>query len=350
VAPIGLFPVAKSGKGIGLPATDKYIGNMEYQLMAAIGDDPIGQIHADIFMKMDFRPDVVGGHLENASVSVRGQYTKEIVKAVHSDENNRFFGEIQQEDDTMRMAIYMTDEDRRRCLTEQIGQSLVLSKQPFWISGFGRLSDLVYELEDEAGYDIVVFEIAQPQTAPQQIAQLRRAGFEGRLILASTSPAYAVDGYEWGADHYWVLPMDGQELEKRLNAVVRSLNKGCLAVRWRRRIVHLPFDSIVCAESRNSKCIIHRIRGEDVVVYCRLDDLADKLTDERFLRCHQSFLVNMDHVIGVDKEFMLTGSVIASIRQRDLKSIREQYAAYYQRRQGSVKRDYEVSHKVVATI
>lgn len=68
-------------------------------------------------------------------------------------------------------------------------------------------------------------------------------------------------------------------------------------------------------------------------MYIHLDELEARLTDRRFLRCHQSYLVNMDHVRRVDSHFVVEGGASVSIRQRDLKVIRDRYLAYIERRE-----------------
>ena len=54
----------------------------------------------------------------------------------------------------------------------------------------------------------------------------------------------------------------------------------------------------------------------------------EELDDERFLRCHQSYLVNMDHISQVDKQFILMTGEAVLIRQRDLKAMRQTYLDY----------------------
>ena len=56
--------------------------------------------------------------------------------------------------------------------------------------------------------------------------------------------------------------------------------------------------------------------------------IEGELGDRRFLRCHQSFLVNMDQVQSADQAFHLSSGDAVPIRQRELKRIRERYLNY----------------------
>lgn len=63
-------------------------------------------------------------------------------------------------------------------------------------------------------------------------------------------------------------------------------------------------------------------------MYKRLSEIEQELNDRCFLRCHQSFLVNMDYILRADKEFTLTNGDTVSIRQRSLKMMKKMYLDY----------------------
>ena len=54
----------------------------------------------------------------------------------------------------------------------------------------------------------------------------------------------------------------------------------------------------------------------------------EKSLDGRFLRCHQSYIVNMDEVSEVSHFFTMVSGAIVPIRQRELAKIREKYENY----------------------
>ena len=76
---------------------------------------------------------------------------------------------------------------------------------------------------------------------------------------------------------------------------------------------------------------MHCRGGQSYVIYKRLTDIESELKDERFLRCHQSYLVNMDYISKIDTQFTLVTGDIVSIRQRDLKAIRQTALDYLER-------------------
>ena len=93
-------------------------------------------------------------------------------------------------------------------------------------------------------------------------------------------------------------------------------------------ITYVPIDKILYVESDNSRCILHQKDGDCCTVYKKLDTIQAELPSSHFLRCHKSFLVNMDYIQSVDKEFTLVTGDVVAIRQRSLKDIRAQYLEY----------------------
>ena len=63
-------------------------------------------------------------------------------------------------------------------------------------------------------------------------------------------------------------------------------------------------------------------------VYKTLNTIEKELGDRRFLRCHQSFLVNMDHIKQIEKQFLLSNGEVVPIRQRGVKLVRQAYIDY----------------------
>ena len=67
----------------------------------------------------------------------------------------------------------------------------------------------------------------------------------------------------------------------------------------------------------------------DIKVYTKLDSLEEQISDERFLRCHQSYLVNLDYVSGIiDIDFVLNDERRLPIRKSGRKQLIKKYEDY----------------------
>ena len=196
---------------------------------------------------------------------------------------------------------------------------------------FTRVRDLLYAVQDGERFGVIFLDIGD-DTALQIAHRLREHGFDGELIFTSASAAFAVAGYEVGASGYLLKPYREEAMVRLLERLSKQAYTACLTLRSHHTWIRIPYHEIVYAESQNSKCIVHRTDGTRHTVYCQLKEIEARLqNDERFLRCHQSYLVNMDHVVRVDRQFEVLGGDVVCIRQRDLRRIRECYLQYVER-------------------
>lgn len=88
---------------------------------------------------------------------------------------------------------------------------------------------------------------------------------------------------------------------------------------------------IIYMESDKRQVFIHTTT-DIVTVYERLDNIQSQ-ADERFVRCHQSYMVNMDHISELDGEYFIldNGQAIRISRSRCNDS-KKQYFGHYGRR------------------
>ena len=77
------------------------------------------------------------------------------------------------------------------------------------------------------------------------------------------------------------------------------------------------------------QCILHT-EDEEYSLYMRLDDIEKSLSgdESRFLRCHRSYIVNMDHITAVDEQFRLDNGESVLIRSKSKAQIKKHYIAY----------------------
>lgn len=65
-------------------------------------------------------------------------------------------------------------------------------------------------------------------------------------------------------------------------------------------------------------------------MYMRLDEIEERLSgdESRFLRCHRSYIVNMDHITAVDEQFILDNGESVLIRSKSKAQIKKRYFVY----------------------
>ena len=81
-------------------------------------------------------------------------------------------------------------------------------------------------------------------------------------------------------------------------------------------------------ESENTKCILHRTGNREYNLYKKLIQIEAELNDARFLRCHQSYLVNMNYVREAHDVFILQNGDEILIRKKSKKEIQQKFLEY----------------------
>jgi len=127
-------------------------------------------------------------------------------------------------------------------------------------------------------------------------------------------------------------PLDSTKVDYYIRRAMREDTRAGRSLTVSRRGVEysLPLSGIRCIESRGRQAFI-RCGDEIVDVYERLDSL-EQLLDERFVRCHQSFIVNLDYVTAMESDSFVMDdaekSTTVRISRNRLKDARQHYFEY----------------------
>ena len=165
------------------------------------------------------------------------------------------------------------------------------------------------------------------QTGIEIAKELRIIGYRDEIVFVTSADEYVLENYEFNVTaclrrnqtEMFFLCLD--EIRKRQQKKNYTIAK-------RSGIVKIPYTDILFVESSNAKCIFHLLDGVQYTIYEHLGNIELELKDKRFLRCHQSYLVNMDYVCQVEKNFELITGDIVYIRQHALKAIKQIYYDY----------------------
>lgn len=188
---------------------------------------------------------------------------------------------------------------------------------------------LLYDVEDGTYFDIAFLDIYLKDTMGIDVAHgLRAMDYDGKLVFLTASPDFAIESYDVSASGYLLKPVNYDKLKTVLKRLTADYDPNTYQIRQRTTVTRLKHRNILYIESSNSKCMLHTVSGNVYTVYKTLNTIEQELADPSFLRCHQSFLVNMAHVRQIGKQFQLTSGEIIPIRQRGIKPVRQAYMAY----------------------
>ena len=161
--------------------------------------------------------------------------------------------------------------------------------------------------------------------------KLREVDDDVEIVFATTSLEHGMAGYELHAMDYLSKPFRQQDVERALDWFFesRAARSRELTVRTQEGEQSVRVCDIRFIESRGHSCIIHA-GGREVVTRGSIGDLAEGLGGAAdFFRCHQSFLLNFAHVVGVEKRgFLLDGGERIPISAANLSQSRTAYVEW----------------------
>ena len=158
--------------------------------------------------------------------------------------------------------------------------------------------------------------------------KIRQRGIQTPLVFLTATPDFALESYDVHAFGYLLKPVSEEKLTALLRRLLGHYDRPRVCVQWERQKRYLFLDEIIYVESQNHTIHIHLSSGEVLDSKEKLGDL-ESLLDERFLRCHQSFLVNMSYIADVDGDFILKDGTKIPIRIRQRKAIAEEYYRFF---------------------
>ncbi len=161
--------------------------------------------------------------------------------------------------------------------------------------------------------------------------KLRADKFRGFLVFITVLKEMVFQSFEVQTYDYLVKPVDKKQFEKtmeRLYASTQNASEDSLLVQkgYEGRII--PKDEIVFCEIIDRKIYLNLASGEVVDYYERIENLEAKL-DNRFYRCHRSYLINLKHLKGYKNgtAYMDNGKEIpvSRLRSKEFSSVVLQY-------------------------
>lgn len=187
---------------------------------------------------------------------------------------------------------------------------------------------LIDDIADGQWYDIVVLDVVLDNENGINVArQLRKNGYNGNIAFWTAYKNYVFDALDVLPVHYIIKGSEHGRMYSVVKQTLENIREKTLTIKNKDYFHRAEFRHIEYIESQNKYIMIHCTCGISHKERGKLNDI-EKSLDGRFLRCHQSYIVNMDEVSEVSHFFTMVSGAIVPIRQRELAKIREKYENY----------------------
>lgn len=194
---------------------------------------------------------------------------------------------------------------------------------------YNRGITLYCDVMEGIEFDIIFLDLFMEDSFGMHIAQkLRELLFREKIIFCTASADYAFESYSVYASGYVLKPYGIADIKHTLDRFLPEYQDDSYQLKQKSRIVYIPINEIMYVESNNTKCVLHRTEEREYILYKKLGQIETELNDPRFLRCHQSYLVNMDYIREANNFFILKNGDEVLIRQKSKREIQQKFLEY----------------------
>ena len=189
----------------------------------------------------------------------------------------------------------------------QMLRHILFDREDFEVKCYQDGWELIQAVEQDGEFyaDLILMDIRMPKLDGIRTAELlREKQVDAAIIFITAHSEYVFQGYEVHAYDYLMKPLTTQKLERTLQRYLGELGKndrqhlvvGKRAGGGRISLKHVLY---FVSDKRKIRAVLEAPH-ESVEFYMKMGDLEEVLRDCGFLRCHQSFLINMHKVQSWD--------------------------------------------------
>lgn len=193
----------------------------------------------------------------------------------------------------------------------------------------------LFESEDKAPYDLLIFDIQMKNMNGMELAKtLRRRGCDAVIIFITGVPDYAIEGYEVGAVRYILKPVKAEVLNGLLDSVWAKRQKKAenyFILGQGSDLKKISFDKIIYIEARGHYVFM---KGMDFEREWKagFSETAESFNDKGFLCLRRGLLVNLSHVERITRtDCLLDNGESLPVARGVYKDLNEAFIAFFRK-------------------
>ncbi|MDR2891542.1 MAG: LytTR family DNA-binding domain-containing protein [Deltaproteobacteria bacterium] len=161
--------------------------------------------------------------------------------------------------------------------------------------------------------------------------KIRESDREAAIIFTTSHREYVFEGYDVNALHYLIKPVDATILERLIKAAWHDTFQNSFFVfKSGAQNQRIAMRDIISLETQGRKVAIALV---DKTLYYsgKLTEMLDELPKDRFIRCHQSYAVNIGNIRELTRfDAIARNGAIIPISRLYLKTVQKAFLAAMQ--------------------
>lgn len=195
------------------------------------------------------------------------------------------------------------DDERFTSRFTPLLEQLLREKGADWqLSRFTDTGELLRSVESGGEYDLLFLDIVFGTEQGIRLARtLRERRYGAEIVFVTSSPDFAVEGYDAAPLHYLIKPVDREKLETALDRFLEKRAPQVVRFDTPRGLLQLRLADILYFEIYSHDIVIHVAGGRRESCVGSLKELEALLPRQSFVRPHRSYLVNLDHIAAMSR-------------------------------------------------
>lgn len=234
----------------------------------------------------------------------------------------------------LRIAIVDENEADLNKLETLVKDHLDHIKAPSIITLYPKIDKAIKACSKQLIYDIVFIAFKGDEPKGLKLAQtIRSYDTQCKIVVTSESEEYAYISYRINAFNYVLKPFDQNQIEDmifELNHIFQKIDGRHTTFHAKSGYYRLKHKDIIYVESQRRQVFFHLKDSCAIMLNAKLDDIQSELSDQRFLRCHKSYLVNMDYIHRLEKRhlYLYNSDAMIVVPKEALHEVKTRYFEY----------------------
>ncbi len=156
---------------------------------------------------------------------------------------------------------------------------------------------------DKIKFDIVFLDIILGGNSGIELGgEINKKQPDAAIIFVSAHAEYFKDVYRVTHSYFLTKEFEEERFSEAIGKVLKDIKKNIISVKVKNTQLEIVLDDVIYLEGYLKRTTLYMTNGESVEYNINIRELEPLLPQNMFVRTHQSFVVNMQHIKNYSRQ------------------------------------------------